>query len=106
MSPWMKNQSAMRPNIFSGSPKKKAAWLSALNRKCGTRPGTVSTCHAPKIAASTTSCHARRLARAGLKSRNMEALTFGSCRELLPVAGEHFLAQHVPDRLVQLDEAR
>src|ERR1700712_2960801 len=99
------NQSQTRPKIFSGSPKKNAAWLSSVNRKCGSRPGTVSRCQAPKTITSTASCHARRLRRLGLMKRHI-VVRPPSCRELLPVAGENLFAQHVPDRLVQLDEAR
>src|SRR4051812_13240070 len=104
MSALATNQSQMRPKIFSGSPKKKAACRSSAKRKGGTRPGAVSTCHATKTSTSSVSCQARRLPRRGLMKRHMSLIRSG--RELLLVALEDFLAQHVPDGFVQLDEAR
>src|SRR3954464_13084083 len=103
MSPSMKNQWRMRSKIFSGWPKKNAAWLSSLKRKCGTSPGTVSTCQATKIPASTTSCQKRSQRRFTPGRRAMGSDRLG---ELLLVAGQHLFAQHVPDRLVQLHETR
>src|SRR5438067_11931619 len=98
-------QRRMRSRTLSGWPKKNAAWLSSENRKCGSRPGTVSTCQARNSSTRRTSCQARRLRRLGLIKRHV-AFTASCLRELLLVAGEHLFAQHVPDRLVQLDEAR
>src|SRR5579864_917584 len=95
MSAWTKNQSQMRPKTFSGSPKKKAAWRSLSNMKLGSRPGAVSTYQTTRITTSSPSCQARR-----------NFMRLRSCRQLLPIAGQHLFAQHRPDRLVQLDEAR
>src|SRR5947207_7085313 len=103
MSAPVTNQDQMRPKIFSGSPKKNAAWRSSAKRNGGTRPGAVSTCQARNTATSTASCHTRRLRVEGLIAFHIGG---GSGRELLAVALQHFFAQHVPDGLVQLDEAR
>src|SRR5829696_4112578 len=102
MSALVKNQAPMRPKIFSGSPKKNAAWLSLSNRNGGIRPGFVSTCHSTNSTTSTPTCQIRRLPSLGFSDFHMAA----SGSELLPVALQHFLAQHRPDRLVQFDEAR
>src|SRR5471032_3405533 len=101
MSASMKNQWRIRSKIFSGSPKKNAAWLSSENRKCGTSPGTVRRCHSPKMSTSTTSCQTRSQRRLIWR-----AMASTRLRKLLLVAGQHLVAQLVPDRLVQFDEAR
>src|SRR5476649_596869 len=101
MSASTKNQWRIRSKIFSGSPKKNAAWLSSENRKCGTRPGTVRTCQSPKMSTSTTSCQTRSQRRLIPGWRAMDSVRL---RELLLVAGQDLVAQLVPDRLVQLDE--
>src|SRR4249919_3097647 len=93
MSALTTNQVQMRPKILTGSPKKNAAWRSFSNMKFGSRPGVVSRCQATNTATSRPACQTRKYFMA-------------SCGELLAIAGEHFLAQHRPDRLVQLDEAR
>src|SRR6478672_4780264 len=98
MSAWPMNHCQIRSKIFSGSPKKKAAWRSFSNTKVGRRPGVVSRCQTMNTTASRPTCQTRRYF--------MTRRVWSSRRELLPVAGEHLLAQHVPDRLVQLDEAR
>src|SRR3954462_6894540 len=97
MSALVTNQAQMRAKIFSGSPKKKAAWLSPANRKCGNRPGVVSRCHSTKRPTSRDSCQPRN---ASLLMRAP------SCGQLLLIALEHLVAQHLPDGLVQFDEAR
>src|SRR5664279_1925437 len=96
MSAWPKNHCQMRSKIFKGSPKKNAAWRSFSNMKFGNRPGVVSKYQTTKMTTSRASCQRRRNFMAAGRS----------CGELLPVAGEHLFAQHVPDCLVQLDEAR
>src|SRR5258706_12237612 len=101
MSALATNQFQMRPKILSGSPKKNAAWRSSANRNGGTRPGVVSRCQAMNTSTSRASCQARRLRWLGLM-----ALHIASRRQLLPVALQHLFPQHVPDGLVQLDEAR
>src|SRR6187399_1718193 len=101
MSAPVTNQAHTRPKIFSGSPKKKAAWRSFSNRNGGSRPGAVSTCHSTKIATSRPSCQARRLPGRGLMNFHM-----ASGGQLLLIALDDLVAQHRPDRLVQLDEAR
>src|SRR6476659_271235 len=93
MSALTTNQVQMRPKILTGSPKKNAAWRSLSNMKLGSRPGVVSRCQTTNTATSKPACHRRRY-------------FIASCRKLLPIAGEHLLAQDRPDRLVQLDEAR
>src|SRR4029079_8720288 len=93
MSALTTNQVQIRPKIRTGSPKKNAAWRSFSNMKLGSRPGVVSRCQTTNTATSSPACQRRRY-------------FMPSCRELLAIAGEHFLAQHRPDRLVQLDEAR
>src|SRR5664279_1879270 len=87
------NQAQTRAKILSGSPKKNAAWRSFSNTKFGRRPGVVSRCQTTKTARSRPACQKRRC-------------FIASRRELLAVARQHFFAQHRPDRLVQLDEAR
>src|SRR6187455_2812698 len=98
MSALPTNHCQMRPKIFSGSPKKNAAWRSLSNMKVGSRPGVVSRCQTTKTATRSPACQTRRylIAQPGCSS----------CRQLLPVSGEHLFAQDAPDRLVQLDEAR
>ena len=91
MSALTTNQVQIRPKILTGSPKKNAAWRSFSNMKFGSRPGVVSRCQTTNTADQ--------------QARLPEAKVFHA-RELLAIAGEHFLAQHRPDRLVQLDEAR
>src|SRR6478672_3837843 len=98
MSALTTNQVQMRPKILTGSPKKNAAWRSFSNIKFGSRPGVVSRCQTTNTATSRPACQRRRYFIA--------SVSVASCRELLAIAGEHFLAQHRPDRLVQLDEAR
>src|SRR5690606_277145 len=104
MSALVTNQAQMRWKITSGSPKKKAAWRSLSNRKGGMSPGAVSACHTPNTTTSTPSCQTRRLRMFGLIRRHMVNVHLRS--QLLPIALQHLFAQHVPDRLVQLDEAR
>src|SRR5438309_10220415 len=91
------NQAQMRAKMRSGSPKKNAAWRSFSNMKFGSSPGVVSRCQTTKTVTSRPACQARRC----FTSRAPRA----SCRELLAIAGQDFLAQHRPDRPVQLDEA-
>src|SRR5687768_15336623 len=97
MSALTTNQFQMRPKIFSGSPKKNAACWSFSNTNGGINPGFVSTCQRMKIVSSRLSCQNRRYFMDDAGS---------SCRELLPVALEHLVAQHRPDGAMQLDEAR
>src|SRR5580765_4785294 len=98
MSAWPMNHCQIRSKIFSGSPKKNAAWRSFSNTKVGKRPGVVSRCQTTKTTTSSPTCQRRRYL--------MPRRPGSSCRKLLPGAGKHLLAQHVPDRLVQLHEAR
>src|SRR3954452_9080662 len=91
------NQTQIRAKILTGSPKKNAAWRSFSNTKFGSSPGVVSRCQTTNTATSRPACQTRRRA---------PAPRLRSCRELLAVAREHFFAQHRPDRMVQLDEAR
>src|SRR5450755_4449675 len=124
MSALPMNHCQMRPKIFTGSPKKNAAWRSFSNMKVGSRPGVVSRCQTTKTAASSATCQRRRYfmepPRLRLAPRRCPPRgrwpTWGgpaparsllrSCRELLAISGKHLFAQHRPDRLVQLDEAR
>src|SRR5215217_7939321 len=103
MSALVKNQAPMRPKIFSGSPKKNAAWLSFSNTNGAISPGFVSTCHSTNSTTSRPTCQIRRLVELGFSAFHMAA---PSGSELLPIALQDFLAQHRPDRLVQFDEAR
>ena len=97
MSALTTNQAQMRPKIFSGSPKKNAAWRSFSNMKLGSRPGVVSRCQTTKTATSS----------AGLPDPQV---SHSAATSLMPRAAggspQHLFAQHRPDRPVQLDEAR
>src|SRR5262252_6598053 len=101
MSRVVKNQAQMRASTRDGSPKKNAACRSFSNRKGGMRPGFVSTCQTTKTSASTSACHRIRFFELGLIARHMSVRS-----RLLRVALEHFVAQNVPDRAMQLDELR
>src|SRR5690606_34236716 len=89
--------------IFSGSPKKNAAWRSLSNMKVGTRPGLVMTCQNANSSASRLSCHTHRLPARGLMKFHMSS---GDLLQLLLVALEDLVAQHGPDGGVQFKEAR
>src|SRR6186713_660894 len=118
MSALVTNQAPMRPKIFSGSPKKNAAWLSFSNTNGGISPGFVSTCHSTNKTTSRPTCQTRRLRSFGFSDFHMGSRPVGAVKEhagvvvsglgseLLPIALQDFLAQHRPDRLVQFDEAR
>src|SRR6516165_2423944 len=100
MSCWATNHAQMRPKILIGSPKKNAACWSFSKKKFGNSPGVVSKYQTTKTTTRSANCQTRSLSI----ERSLTARP--SCRELLAVPGKHFFAQHRPDRLVQLDEAR
>ena len=103
------NQFQMRARILTGSPKKNAACRSFSNMNGGISPGLVITYqndehrdqhqHLPEpqrfLAGSERVPHRHR----GRRRRSGGQL-------LLRIALQHLIAQHVPDRLVQVDEAR
>src|SRR5262252_9416956 len=101
MSRVVKNQAQMRASTRDGSPKKNAACRSFSNRNGGMRPGLVSTCQMTKTSASTSACQRIRFFELGLIACHMSIRL-----RLLRVSLEHFVAQDIPDRPVQLDELR
>src|SRR5262245_55176459 len=101
MSRVVKNQSQMRASTRSGSPKKKAAWRSFSNRNGGINPGLVSTYQAPNTSTSTNSCQSNRFFELGRSRRHISVRL-----RPLRVTLEHFVAQNLPDRAMQLDELR
>ena len=66
MSASVTNQTQMRSKIFSGSPKKNAAWRSFSNMKVGTRPGLVITCQNTNSSTRMPNCQKRSVAARGL----------------------------------------
>src|SRR3989339_1238925 len=102
MSASATNQAQMRSATLSGSPKKKAAWLSLSNIIGGIRPGTVITCQKANSASSRPTCHNHKLPPRGLMKFHMASGRF----QLLLVTLEHLFAQHLPDGPVQLQKAR
>src|SRR5512134_2169633 len=106
MSRSMMNQSQMRTKIRTGSPKKNAACRSFSNMNGGISPGFVIACQKRNTATRTSSCQSRRVRGAGFRWFHMRAGTGVSGRQLLlRVPLQDLFAQHVPDRLVQVDEA-
>src|SRR5512137_740647 len=95
------NQSQMRTKILIGSPKKNAACRSFSNMSGGITPGVVMAHQKTKITTSTSACQNRRVPVRGRMNFHMSGRQL-----LLRVALQDFLAHHVPDRLVQFDEAR
>ncbi len=65
MSASVTNQAQMRAKIFSGSPKKNAAWRSFSNMNGGISPGVVITCQNKNTASSRPTCHRRSVLGVG-----------------------------------------
>ena len=79
MSALATNQAQMRPKIFSGSPKKNAAWRSFSNTNGGIRPGFVSTCQSTNTATSSADLPERAGCLVRMLDGRCHAVTACSC---------------------------